>query len=208
MAFPPKLCLQFPWSREQNTKNPSPCTFEPPFLFKSLQSIQFLVFNLFDSASKTLDFSKKSFRPLQFARSDLNDKNARINLRSPDEQGELEHRALASALASGKDATIVEFYSPRCRLCSSLLDLVMELESRNADWLNIVLADAENEKWLPELLHYDIKYVPCFVLLDKTGSALAKTGVPSSRHHVVAGLHHLLQMKQPQKNKGSRADEH
>ncbi|KAK8923659.1 hypothetical protein KSP39_PZI019676 [Platanthera zijinensis] len=51
-----------------------------------------------------------------------------------------------------------------------------------------------------QLLHYDIKYVPCFVLLDKRGRALAKTGVPISRSHVVAGLFHLLKLKQPPKN--------
>ena len=53
-----------------------------------------------------------------------------------------------------------------------------------------------------QLLHYDIRYVPCFVLLDKNGRALAKTGVPSSRLHVVAGLSHLLKLKRPQNNNG------
>ena len=48
-----------------------------------------------------------------------------------------------------------------------------------------------------QLVHYDIKYVPCFVLLDKHGRALAKTGVPTSRLHVIAGLYHLLKLKQP-----------
>lgn len=52
---------------------------------------------------------------------------------------------------------------------------------------------------LMQLLHYDINYVPCFVLLDKDGKALAKTGVPSSRLHVVAGISHLLKMKRPLK---------
>ena len=51
-----------------------------------------------------------------------------------------------------------------------------------------------------QLLHYDITYVPCFVLLDKKGRALAKTGVPSSRLHVIAGLSHLLKMKRPLKS--------
>ncbi|CAN4117767.1 unnamed protein product [Withania somnifera] len=60
------------------------------------------------------------------------------------------------------------------------------------------MADAENDQWLPELLHYDIKYVPCFVLLDKYGRALAKTGVPSSRRHVLAGVSHLLKMRRAQ----------
>lgn len=117
---------------------------------------------------------------------------------SSEEQGEAEQRALASALASGKEATVVEFYSPKCRLCNSLLNLVLELEKRNSEYVNIVMADAENEKWLPELLYYDIRYVPCFVLLDNHGRALAKTGIPSSRLHVVAGLSHLLNMKRPQ----------
>lgn len=50
-----------------------------------------------------------------------------------------------------------------------------------------------------QLLHYDIKYVPCFVLLDKDGNALAKTGVPHSRLHVVAGVSHLLKLKRSPK---------
>ncbi|KAG6674778.1 hypothetical protein I3842_15G062000 [Carya illinoinensis] len=119
---------------------------------------------------------------------------------TPEEQGEAEQRAFAAALATGKEATVMEFYSPKCRLCNSLVNFVSEVEGRNSDWLNVVMADAENEKWLPELLHYDIRYVPCFVLLDQKGRALAKTGVPSSRLHVVAGLSHLLKMKRPQKN--------
>lgn len=52
---------------------------------------------------------------------------------------------------------------------------------------------------LMQLLHYDINYVPCFVLLDKDGKALGKTGIPSSRLHVVAGISHLLKMKRPLK---------
>ncbi|RVX15032.1 hypothetical protein CK203_007741 [Vitis vinifera] len=50
-----------------------------------------------------------------------------------------------------------------------------------------------------QLLHYDIRYVPCFVLLDKYGRAVAKTGIPNSRLHVIAGVSHLLEMKRPQK---------
>ncbi|KAG6409898.1 hypothetical protein SASPL_127940 [Salvia splendens] len=99
-----------------------------------------------------------------------------------------------------RDATLLEFYSPKCRLCNSLRPFVTEIENRNSDWFNIVMADAENDMWLPELLHYDIKYVPCFVLVDKHGNALAKTGIPNSRLHVVAGVSHLLKMRRPVKN--------
>ncbi|XP_042493326.1 uncharacterized protein LOC122072949 [Macadamia integrifolia] len=212
MGIAPKqqriFCLNWPWDIHQNPKvtRSNPCQFEVPWLFKSMQNLGLLATNLLDSAFKTPDPSTKSFKPFDFDigikpfTKSTNSLKTRKQVLSPEEQGEAEHRALASALASGKEATVIEFYSPKCRLCSSMLNLVMEIEGRNSDWLNIVLADAENEKWLPELLYYDIRYVPCFVLLDKYGRALAKTGVPSSRLHVVAGLSHLLKMKQPQKD--------
>ncbi|KAL6992194.1 hypothetical protein U1Q18_010301, partial [Sarracenia purpurea var. burkii] len=38
---------------------------------------------------------------------------------SLEEQREEEQRALTSALASGKEATMIEFYSPHCWLCNS-----------------------------------------------------------------------------------------
>ncbi|XP_059636749.1 uncharacterized protein LOC132278871 [Cornus florida] len=197
----PLFCLKWPWDGHQNPNAHNHCSFEAPWLFKSLQNVTAIAFNFFDSIPKSQLPWYKS--PVQL--------NAGISQRSSlkttktltsEEQGEAEQRALASALASGKEATVVEFYSPKCRLCNSLLNFVLEVEGRNSDWLSIVMVDAENEKWQPELLHYDIRYVPCFVLLDKYGRALAKTGVPSSRLHVVAGVSHLLKMKRPQKHQG------
>lgn len=200
----PLFCLKWPWEDvHQNPKNPNICNLETPWVFKSMQSIGSLTLNIFQSISKTTSYPwNNSFKPFQLnagigQNSSL--KSSRKIL-TPEEQGEAEHRALASALASGKEATVIEFYSPKCKLCNSLLNFVLEVEDRNASWVNIVMADAENQKWLPELLHYDIKYVPCFVLLDKHGRALAKTGVPSSRLHVLAGISHLLKMNRPQRN--------
>ncbi|KAH0450505.1 hypothetical protein IEQ34_021197 [Dendrobium chrysotoxum] len=193
----PLLCWKWPWDAFSNPKNPNACgNLAVPWLFKSLQNLGSLAQNIiFNPAAVSTNGE-----PFM----ELHRKPARLSMDTPltrEEQGEAEQRALASALASGKEATVVEFYSPKCRLCNSLLDLVLELEARNSDWVSFVLADAENERWLPELLHYDIKYVPCFVLLDKHGRALAKTGVPSSRMHVIAGLSHLLQLKQPPNHK-------
>ncbi|PRQ26922.1 putative thioredoxin-like protein [Rosa chinensis] len=192
----PLFCLKWPWDMNQTpqTNTPSVCSFEGPWIFKSMQSLGSVAFNFVQSVSKSRSSLVNHFKPLQF--------DARTNQSkslSPEEQAEAEHRAFASALASNKEATMLEFYSPKCRLCSSLLNSVVEVERRNSDWLNIVMADAENDKWLPELLHYDIRYVPCFVLLDKKGRALAKTGIPNSRLHVLAGLSHLLKMKCPSK---------
>jgi hypothetical protein len=66
-------------------------------------------------------------------------------------KGEEEQRALAAALKSGKEATVLEFYSPKCRLCNSLHSLVLDLERRNEDWASFMLADAESQQWLPEV---------------------------------------------------------
>ncbi|KAI3758985.1 hypothetical protein L6452_06558 [Arctium lappa] len=188
-GIPPKqplFCLKWPWDLHSNANPTKPldsCSSGPPWLFKSFQTVASLALTLVDSISKP-----QTRTPLQ--------SSSRMSKGlSGEEQGELEQRALACALADGKDATVIEFYSPKCSLCNSMVDFVGHVENKNADWLNIVMADAENDKWLPELLHYDIKYVPCFVLLDKHGRALAKTGVPNSRLHVVAGVSHLLKIK-------------
>ncbi|KAJ4883361.1 Thioredoxin superfamily protein [Raphanus sativus] len=176
----PFFCLKWPWdSSNKQPKSQSVCDFQGPWLFRSMQSVGSIALASFNSFGLGHGGPKK--KPL----------------RSASEQGEAEQRAFAAALASEKDATVLEFYSPKCRLCNSLLGFVLEVEKRNSNWLSVTMADAENEKWFPELLHYDIKYVPCFVLLDKNGRALAKTGVPSSRAHVIAGISHLLKMKRP-----------
>lgn len=48
-----------------------------------------------------------------------------------------------------------------------------------------------------QAIQYEINYVPCFVLLDSQGTALAKTGVPYSRLHVLKGLSYLLESMRP-----------
>lgn len=193
----PLFCWKWPWDALSSPKNPNTCgNLEAPWLFKSLHTLGTL--------AQTILFNPAAVPSSGEIYTETRRKPASLSAATPlsrEDQGEAEQLALASALASGKAATVVEFYSPKCRLCNSLLDLVLQLEARNSDWASFVLVDAENERWLPELLHYDIKYVPCFVLLDKHGRALAKTGVPISRMHVVAGLFHLLKLKQPPKNR-------
>ncbi|KAL9446128.1 hypothetical protein AB3S75_013909 [Citrus x aurantiifolia] len=171
----PFFCLKWPWLNNQNPQAPNVCTFQGPWLLKSLQNLGSIAFNSFDMFSKSSNSWINSFThsPLYVRAGQNNNLKSKKRTLSPEEQGEAEQRAFASALA--------------------------KVESRNSNWLNIVMADAENEKWLPELLHYDINYVPCFVLLDKDGKALGKTGIPSSRLHVVAGISHLLKMKRPLK---------
>ncbi|KAI3782484.1 hypothetical protein L2E82_12532 [Cichorium intybus] len=49
---------------------------------------------------------------------------------------------------------VIELYFSKCSLCNSMVDFVGHLENKNADWLNIVMADAENDKWLPEVIQF------------------------------------------------------
>ncbi|KAL9254655.1 Thiol:disulfide interchange protein TxlA-like protein [Drosera capensis] len=180
---PPRFCINLPWLPP--SPNPNPCEFQPPWLFKSIQTLTTLLTNLIPHPNN------QPFPSIS---------QKRRNNSSALEQGEAEQRAMAAALARGKEGTMIEFYSPKCGLCGSLAGFVAEVERRNEDWLSVVMVDAGNEMWLPELLHYDITYVPCFVILDKHGRALAKTGVPTSRLHVVAGVSHLLKLKRPPKD--------
>ncbi|XP_066335527.1 thioredoxin-like protein HCF164, chloroplastic isoform X2 [Miscanthus floridulus] len=198
---PPLVCFKWPWSPNPNpspspSPSPSPCgDLELPWLFKSIRTL-----------SQDLLIAGDLPSPASSAGGGLWGRQRRTGAAVVEaDRGDAEQRALAAALASGSPATVLEFYSPRCRLCASLRDLVRELEDGASGSASFVLADAEDDRWLPELLHYDVRYVPCFVLLDKHGRALAKTGVPTSRQHVIAGLHHLLKMQQPSGLEGNQS---
>ena len=147
----PLFCFKWPWDVDSN--NRSDCSFEGPWLFKSLQNVGGFAFNFVNKVSKSSP-PWMTFKPLQFNPLTGGNKISQSRkMLTPEEQGEAENRALAAALASGKEATVIEFYSPKCLLCNSLLNIVMEIEARNSDWLNIVMADAENDKWLPEVFN-------------------------------------------------------
>ncbi|GAU39658.1 hypothetical protein TSUD_60250, partial [Trifolium subterraneum] len=114
----------------------------------SLQNLGSFAFNFANSVSKSsISQTRNSLEP-----DEKNSHNKRLNLTwnkkkttpSGAEQAEAEQLAFAAALASNKEATLLKFYSPKCRLCNT--------EKRNAHWLNVVMADAENQKWLPEML--------------------------------------------------------
>lgn len=145
----PLLCWQWkwPWDPQTHSPDPNPCgNLDAPWLFKSLQTLASLAQNLILLHPPAADSSSLGASASPTRREDP------VGSLSREEQGEAEHRALALALASGKEATVLEFYSPKCRLCNSLLDLVLRLEARNSDWVSFVLADAENEMWLPEVI--------------------------------------------------------
>lgn len=204
---PPFVCFKWPWGPDPKATSPSPSPspcgdLEMPWLLKSIRTVAQGLLIAGDLPSPSSDGGGGGGGARTRGR-----RRRRLGpgLAAEADRGEAEQRALAAALASGRDATVLEFYSPRCRLCASLQGLVRELEDGAGGRAGFVLADAEDDRWLPELLHYDIRYVPCFVLLDKNGRALAKTGVPTSRQHVIAGLHHLLNMNQISLQEGTKS---
>ncbi|MCO5577578.1 hypothetical protein L7F22_031409 [Adiantum nelumboides] len=145
---PPWLCLRWP-SKEASTSGG--CTLEAPLPVKALRNIgQFVVSHLQQSILRLQNIP--ATRPLLVDSQKRVEKTGNTPL-SPQEQGQAEQRALALALSLKKPATVLEFYSPKCTLCRSLLPTILEVESRNAAWLNIVLADVENKLWLPEVLY-------------------------------------------------------
>lgn len=149
----PLFCFKWQFDVPRNSRNSNTCTLETPWLIKSLQTIGSISVGLFDSAVKSSFPSLQPFRPFQMKTESGKNNESKSTKKSwtPEEQGELEQSVFASALASGKEATVLEFYSPKCALCNSLLNFTLEVENRNMEWLNIVMADAENEKWLPEV---------------------------------------------------------
>mmetsp|Transcript_10494 Transcript_10494/g.26044 ORF Transcript_10494/g.26044 Transcript_10494/m.26044 type:complete len:131 (-) Transcript_10494:350-742(-) len=50
-----------------------------------------------------------------------------------------------------------------------------------------IKADADSV-WAPEMLNYQVERVPCFVLLDREGRAVAKTGEPLGVEHMTASF--------------------
>jgi hypothetical protein len=144
----PFVCFKWPWGPSPSpsaTPSPSPCgDLELPWLFKSIHTVAQGLLIAGDLPSPSPSTASAGH-------------GARLWKRHPGpaaveaDRGDAEQRALAAALVSGKAATVLEFYSPRCRLCSSLQGLVRELEDGDDASASFVLADAEDDRWLPEV---------------------------------------------------------
>lgn len=170
---PPLFCLKWPWDdAHQNPKSPNThCKLETPWMLKSLQNIGSVAFNFAKTISESPN-SATDGKPKMSPKTIFGRNNKKVL--TPEERGEAELSALACALASGKEATMIEFYSPKCRLCNSLHKFVLEMQNRNSEWLNIVMADAENDKWLPEVTHsiLPLGYVSFIVLNSRKSPIL------------------------------------
>eukprot|EP00873_Tetraselmis_striata_P003720 jgi/Tetstr1/423984/TSEL_014595.t1 len=104
-----------------------------------------------------------------------------------------EEAQLASVLADRQRHSLLLFYSAQCRLCAALQPVVAELEAEHAGRLGVARLNTDHEaQWAPEMIHYEVQAVPCFVLLAPDGSALCKTTAPRSLEHMRACLGYIV----------------
>ncbi|TVU03065.1 hypothetical protein EJB05_51393, partial [Eragrostis curvula] len=141
----PLVCFKWPWSPNSQSApspSPSPCgDLELPWLFKSIRTLAQGLLIAGDLPSPASAGYGGGVRGR---------KRQTGVVAVEADHGDVEQRALAAALASGRPATVLEFYLPRCRLCASLQGLVAELEDSAGGSASFVLADAEDDRWLPE----------------------------------------------------------
>lgn len=108
---------------------------------------------------------------------------------APDQQ-----QALIHALSQQKH-TLLYFHSAACNLCRSISGVVSQEHARRSQSLSLCsICTDGTQAFAPEMLNYDVQSVPCFVLLDKKGLAVAKSDKPRSKGHVTAALSELLSL--------------
>ena len=75
---------------------------------------------------------------------------------------------LEVALTNEKPS-LMEFYANWCTTCQAMAGDMAELRSTYGDDVNFVMLNVDNNKWLPEMLHYRVDGIPHFVYLNAQG---------------------------------------
>jgi thiol-disulfide isomerase/thioredoxin len=75
---------------------------------------------------------------------------------------------LEEALTNEKPS-LVEFYANWCTSCQAMAGDMAELQTTYGNDVNFVMLNVDNNKWLPEMLHYRVDGIPHFVYLNEQG---------------------------------------
>lgn len=78
---------------------------------------------------------------------------------------------LEVALTNGKPS-FMEFYANWCTSCQAMAGDMADLRGTYSDEVNFVMLNVDNNKWLPEMLHYRVDGIPHFVYLDAAGETV------------------------------------
>ncbi|WP_267384079.1 thioredoxin family protein [Cyanobacterium sp. uoEpiScrs1] len=99
--------------------------------------------------------------------------------------------SLTVAYNNGKP-TLTEFYANWCTSCQSMAPYLAEIKQKYADSINFVMLNVDNNKWLPEILRYQVNGIPHFVFLNNKGEAVAQTIGKQPSSVMKANLNALL----------------
>lgn len=76
------------------------------------------------------------------------------------------------ALSNNKP-TFLEFYANWCTSCQAMAKEIGELKQKYNNRINFVMLNVDNDKWLPEMLQYNVDSIPHFAFISREGSAIA-----------------------------------
>lgn len=98
---------------------------------------------------------------------------------------------LETALTNQKPS-LIEFYADWCTSCQAMAKDMSDLKQEYGDQVNFVMLNVDNNKWLPEMLHYRVEAIPHFVFLNRTGESIATTIGEQPRPIMAANLDALV----------------
>lgn len=97
---------------------------------------------------------------------------------------------LETALTNSKP-TLIEFYADWCTSCQAMAKDLSDLKQEYGEQVNFVMLNVDNNKWLPEMLHYRVEAIPHFVFLNNAGEPIATTIGEQPRPIMAANLEAL-----------------